>query len=373
MHQENTERIWHLLARRTAGEITADEIHELDGLLQQHPHALYMQELLLQDWHDKYKPLRPADLSLMLERHKQRLEASIKQGTASEIHLEPERFPEYKQTNTINRLSYWIAAAGILVILWLGLQWWQSPPEKNTVVAMQRLETQMGSRSEILLPDGTQVRLNAGSSLDYPKQFNGSTRDVYLTGEAYFDVVKDKHKPFLVHTNAFTVKVLGTVFNVRAYADEDSAVASLIQGAVEVQLGNNSGRVVALRPNEKLSVATPVDEQQVPDIEPSKNIKTQHQINIRKAPVTTLADSTIAETAWVDNKLVFKNTSFETIAGSLEKWFGTPIRFSSNDKKQLNLTGTFDGESLDEILHAFQLTGASFQYGKDETGVIWIK
>lgn len=83
MHHEYTERIWHLLARKTADEITEQEIKELDNLLQQYPHALYMQELLNQDWHDKYKFFNPDETSLLLEKHKQRLEAVIEDAPSN--------------------------------------------------------------------------------------------------------------------------------------------------------------------------------------------------------------------------------------------------------------------------------------------------
>jgi ferric-dicitrate binding protein FerR (iron transport regulator) len=231
----------------------------------------------------------------------------------------------------------------------------------------------MGSRSEVLLPDGTKVRLNAGSSLDYPKQFNGKTREVKLIGEAYFDVAKDSAKPFFVHTKAFTIKVTGTVFNVRAYSDEDSAVASLIHGSVEVQFDKNKDNIIMLRPNEKLTVAMPAVRPDENKNAIPENHSKEEKIYVKRGAITTMNDSTIAETAWVQNKLAFKNISFEKIAASLEKWFGADIRFKTEGKKLLNLTGTFEGESLEEVLRAFQLTGTHFRYSKDSEGVIWIE
>lgn len=373
MHHEYTERIWHLLARKTADEITEQEIKELDNLLQQYPHALYMQELLNQDWHDKYKFFNPEETSLLLEKHKQRLEAVIEDAPSNGKLLSLESITLKSSVKRRKSLGYWVAAAGIVIIVSVGLRWWMKPIEEKAGVAMQRLETQAGSRSEILLPDGTKVRLNAGSSLDYPQQFNGKTRDVQLTGEAYFDVAKDKTKPFLVHTKAFTVKVVGTVFNIRAYADEDSAVASLIQGVVEVQFDNSSDNAIVLKPNEKLTVAMPGVQPADDAPASAKEILKEEKIYGKRGMVTTMKDSTIAETAWTENKLAFKNSSFEKIAGVLEKWYGVDIRFKSEHKKQINLTGTFEGESLEEVLQAFQFTGTDFRFEKDSEGVIWIE
>ncbi len=373
MYHETNERIWHLLARKTAKEIAEDEIKELDHLLQQHPYALYIQELMNQEWRDKYKSFNPEETSLLLEKHKQRLALAIEQDSVHGTVVSMENSTVNSPVKRVRVLLYMVAAACIVALLFAGLQWIMKPVEEKEKIALQRLETQMGSRSEVLLPDGTKVRLNAGSSLDYPQQFNGKTRDVQLTGEAYFDVAKENDKPFFVHTKAFTVKVVGTLFNIRAYADEDSAVASLIQGVVEVQFDKNKENVIVLRPNEKLTVAMPSG---LPDESRSTIPEKQNaeaKIYVKRGAITTMNDSIIAETAWVENKLAFKNSSFEKIASSLEKWFGADIRFKTEDKKQIKLTGTFEGESLEEVLRAFQLTGTAFRYKKDSSGVIWIE
>ncbi|HRP30640.1 MAG TPA: FecR family protein [Agriterribacter sp.] len=373
MHHENIERIWHLLARKTAGEITGEEAKELDIILQQHPHASFIQDLLIHDWSDKNKSFSSEETATLLAKHKRRLAAAMDQSIDDEKPLSPKNVPFPARVKSIKTIRYWMAAAGVLTMLILGLRWWLKPAEEQHSIAMERLETKSGSRSEILLPDGTKVWLNAGSSLDYPRQFTGNTRNVQLIGEAYFDVVKDAHKPFLVHTRAFTVKVIGTIFNIRAYADEDSAVTSLIQGAVEVQLGKSGNNVVKMKPNEKLTVAMPERPDTDDNSTPAENQDNIEKIYVKRGTLTTMKDSTIVETAWTENKLAFKNTSFEKIAVLLGKWFGTDIRFKNEDKKQINLTGTFQRESLDEVLHALQLTGTQFKYEKDNAGVIWIE
>ncbi len=96
--------------------------------------------------------------------------------------------------------------------------------------------TRKGSKTNLVLPDGTKVWVNADSRLSYGKNFGNQLREVYLEGEAYFDVAEDKRKPFIVHTNNIDVKVLGTAFNVRAYGNEVNTQTTLLRGSVEVML-----------------------------------------------------------------------------------------------------------------------------------------
>lgn len=372
MDQEKTERIWQLLARRMANEITEEETEDLELLLQENAEASYVRYLLDRDWKNSFRSQKEEYLELLLLKHRERLNTV----TPDIPGTENERYEQYLPGERKVYRRFWgyvVAAAGVLLIMFATWKRHFDTEEIPLDSLAQHLETKIGSRSEIILSDGTRVRLNAGSSLDYPEQFKGETREVELLGEAYFDVVREEGKPFLVHTRAFTVKVLGTEFNIRAYADEDSAVASLISGAVEVHLKKGTDKVIKLLPNEKLTIAIPEENSAGPDGEATRNPDKIEKVDIKRSPVTTLEDSTIVETAWIDNKLVFKNSEFQNITTVLEKWFGVRILFKSENKKKIKLSGTFVGESLEEILHAFQLTGSRFQYDRDEHGVIWIE
>ena len=373
-HENN--RLWYLLARKTANEITDSESEELLKLLQEKPEALYAQEVLNQQWHDGYKRFTQTDINNAFERHKLRLENAETDVNEEVLYVKGTESDINEKANGSRKLMFLryasIAAAAVLVLLllfkWNGAKKALPNPEEE----IQQLATQYGSRSQLILPDGTKVWLNGGSKLDYPKQFSGSLREVTLEGEAFFDVTENKHHPFLVHTKTFTVKVLGTAFNIRAYNDEDSATASLIRGSVEVELHARKNNKVLLRPSEKLVVpavavlSAPEETSDNADLIPA-------EVDVKKTPITTDITNTIAETAWVDNKLVFKNKSFEQIALVLEKWFAVEIRFKNENRKKLNLSGTFDGENLDEILRAFMETGSSaFSYKKDAAGAISI-
>jgi len=369
-------RLWILLARRTAKEITAVEEEELGKLLQEQPFALYVQDIISQQWHDKHKNFTEKDIYLALEKHKQKMHA-VDNTVLNEIgtYTTTDEFLQTHKKYRIRRILRYTSVAAACLLAAMAIWKWSFTPEiKEPVPVLQQLATQNGSRSQLVLSDGTNVWLNAGSKLEYPKQFSGKVRSVTLEGEAYFDVTHNEGQPFLVHTKAFTVKVLGTAFNIRAYNDEDSAAASLIRGKIAVQLNADTSKTIMLLPREKLIIPTPaVAEEPIDAGRKETNISNTQKFTVNKAFISTDKQNTVLETEWKENKLAFKNTSFEKIAMALEKWFAVEIHFKNDNKKKLNLTGTFEGESLEEILNAFRETGNAFKYSKDSNGVIWIE
>ncbi|HKO80010.1 MAG TPA: FecR domain-containing protein [Chitinophagaceae bacterium] len=270
------------------------------------------------------------------------------------------------------RRYWWYAAAACLAFVFFATwKWWPDGSGKVPgIVYQQQLVTQKGSRSQMLLPDGSKVWLNAGSKLDYPEKFNSKTRDVQLQGEAYFEVMKDSEKPFFVHTNSFDIKVLGTGFNVRAYPDEDSAVTALVHGSVEVIVGKKEKRTILLRPNEKITLPmnTGIGEAE----KAINNTPGVPDITIVKEKMAVVEDTVQSETAWINNKLAFKKMALENVALLLEKWFDADIRFKNEDRKALHFTGVYTTETLDEILYTLEATG-TFHYEKDSNGLIWIE
>ncbi len=353
------------MAKKLAGEITQDEEEELRILLQEHSYVSYVNEVLASDWKETYNYYQPGKVASLYEQHQQRLANAVEETSGEE-----ELIVEPLKQGKLRSIWRYAAAACIAIALFAAWQWWPSAgDDKQAVVYGQQLVTQKGSRSQIVLPDGSKVWLNAGSTLDYPKQFNGKTRAVQLQGEAYFEVAKNAKQPFIVHTKTFDIKVLGTGFNVRAYPDEDSAVTSLVHGSVEVITGGKEKRSILLKPNEKITLST--------------TISAQKAVEITRAPETVLLntvpekmilidDSVQQETAWVNNQLAFKKTPLIKVALLLENWFGTEIRFRTEDKKTLHFTGVFEGQSLDEILGILEATG-TFHYKKDSSGIIWIE
>jgi len=205
-----------------------------------------------------------------------------------------------------------------------------------------------GERKNIQLPDGSEVTLNAGSKIKIKGDFGQDFRDVYLEGEAFFDVKHNAQIPFIVHTLAMDVKALGTAFNVRAYLNEKLTETSLIRGLVEVTLIENHHSKMLLYPNHKIMWDHVVAGTGT-NISPSNNNKSVAADSFTKKLVVTDGGD-IKEIAWKENKLIFEDQLFSEIATSLERWYGIQIKFADDALKDYRFTGIFEKEDLNTVL-----------------------
>jgi ferric-dicitrate binding protein FerR (iron transport regulator) len=252
-------------------------------------------------------------------------------------------------------------ALAAMVILPL-LIWLLAPMSRNEPPVTQLTDQVMevavrnGEKQHLVLPDGSQVWLNAGSTLQYyAETFSGPRREVTLSGEAYFDIAHDEQRPFLVKSGHLQIRVLGTAFNVKAYPGEKEIETSLIRGAVEIKLDNRPKDVYILRPNEKLVVSnqSPASVQQVA----ARESQTEESVPLISLRQITVADSgrLVHETAWVQNMLVFRAESFASLAPRLERWYGVKFHFRNQGREALTFTGIFTTETISQALQAMQL------------------
>jgi ferric-dicitrate binding protein FerR (iron transport regulator) len=230
----------------------------------------------------------------------------------------------------------------------------------KTAPQTAEVTTRPGTRTKLVLPDGSTIWLNAGSKLAYSQPFDVKDRRVTLTGEAFFDVAKTGEL-FIIHTEGVQIKVLGTAFNVRSYPAEKKIETSLVRGRVEVSMDDNPEKKYVLTPNEKLTLNTAG----------TTSMKKKQLVPL--AIVSTLRYSTdsttIAETSWVENKLVFIDESFEDIAKKLEQWYGVTIVFKNSTVKGEHFTGVFEKETIGQALEALQLT-TPFRFIVRENSII---
>jgi len=245
----------------------------------------------------------------------------------------------------------WPALLKYAAVLVLGAAlflWYLSarPGKENTIaINWQNSTTAPTVKRKLVLSDSTIVTLNSGTTLSYPLSFGDKNREVYLNGEAFFEVHKDRAHPFIIHTKKMNVKVLGTVFNIKSYDDAPQSETSLIEGSIEVTLNDRKADRIILKPKEKLIVENNLPSQIQLNKPHGHNIDaviegTQYSLtNLTYIPTI---DSAAVETLWLKNKLVFKNEDFETIAADMERWYGIQIIFEHNDLKNLRFTGTFE-------------------------------
>lgn len=238
--------------------------------------------------------------------------------------------------------TLWIEAAkiaAIFAVILLGTHYWF---EKQDIVqsgSLQSIHVPAGQRAELVLADGTKVWLNSLSTLTFPGNFNGDIRNVKLDGEGYFAVAKNAEQPFIVETNKCNVKVLGTEFNVMAYATDSIWETSLLSGSVEI-LSPGTANSMKLEPNTMAS------------LKGNKLIKGQI-----KEPDHFL---------WREGLICFNNVSVRDMIGKLSLYYG--VDFVVNNTKILNnhYTGKFrTRDGVEHVLKVLKLNN-KFTYKKDD-------
>ena len=202
----------------------------------------------------------------------------------------------------------------------------------NLPVEQVELTTAYGLISKITLPDGSEVWLNSGSSISYPKRFTDNKRTIQLTGEAYFKVTSDKSNRFDVLTpNGLKVSAYGTEFNVKAYEDEDKIEATLAKGHIEVtEIGQPVSRT--LRPGEQVVY-----------------YKNTSRMEVDKVNLAV-------ETSWKDGKMIFRRANMNEIVQRLARHFNVDIKLEGEELYDYNYSATFTTETLSEVLLLLEKT-----------------
>jgi transmembrane sensor len=373
MVQDN---IWTLISKKLSGEGNDAELRELERLLRENPELHYSVQIITDLWFSELKSNHD-EAQEAFNRHLQRMESL----SAEPIHPIEELSVENDLPDTRKRFFWPSLAASIMTAAILFcIRFFGSDTlpgkitaKKDELASSDQHINGKGSKAKLTLSDGTTVWLNAGSSLSYDSAFNKNIREVALTGEAFFDVAKNKNKPFIIHTSKINIKVLGTAFNVRSYATDKTTEASLIRGSIEVSFKDNPGRKIILKPNEKIVVDNDLTPGNVPTVPVSDNGK--KTAALPAAMITKLTHQyktgAIIETSWIDNKLIFQDESFDQIARQLERWYGASIVFNNDRLKENHLTGSFTNETLQQALDALKLT-ASFNYKTDKNNNVTI-
>jgi transmembrane sensor len=360
----NKERIWTLMARKLTGEATNAELNELNLLIQTDKETyLSLCEKMQAYWHipvEKDEDFLEATYLLHLDKLK-KLGHNIENSST----IDKTAFDNFLHLNAAQkrkRKTFVAFAASFIVVMIIGLFYYTNSTKKANDLKLEQsiVSTKKGSRTKLELPDGTTVWLNSNSELLYNAVNYGKTiREVTLTGEGYFDVIKNPSKPFIIHTKRLDIKVLGTSFNVKSYPSEKTTETSLIKGSIEVNLKEGNEKIM-MKPNDKLVVS---DNMITQNVATKKNLVTP-----TNAPLVILSrlnrleqDSSIVETAWLENRLVFNNESFEEIAQKMERWYNLTITITDINLKAKKFTGIFEKETATQALKAMQYT-TEFKY-----------
>lgn len=229
-----------------------------------------------------------------------------------------------------------IAAAILLCVVW-GLDYFAAPINKQ--VAQYEIYVPYGQRQKVVLPDGTKIILNAGSYLKYPEQFGKDNRCVYFKGEAYFDVVKNENYPFIIQSEDYKVRVLGTTFNLYNYDDSEELRLTLCTGKVLMNFGEEQ---LKLDPGEQLV------------LDKTNMYLEREHVNTQNY------------TLWMQNKLYFNRTPIQEVIRRVERAYNCTIKLDRNIALNNFISGTHDNKSLEAVLKSIRLaTGIKYKKEND--------
>ncbi len=346
-----------LVARSLSGEATEDDLNELKRFFNEDNSYKEKFDLFKAHWEDK-NSIR-SDLDAAFEK----INLQIKLQEDKNRYEEIKAISSAKATSrTLIFLKRFSKVAAILLLCAGSVYFIYQKDKPNLFfnratpkdIAWQIKQTPKGTKSAIILADGTKVLLNADSRLKFPQTFSGTSREVYLTGEAFFDVTKNANKPFIIHTDKMNIKVLGTEFNVKSYPKDLTSETTLIRGLIEVTLNDRPADRIILRPKEKLIIPNLLPEKALAARQSTSTFRPK--LLISNLHYISKTDTAVVETSWITDKLVFQDKSFGSLATDLERWYGINIQFSNEDIKNYRFTGVFEKETIKEVLDALKLT-----------------
>lgn len=256
-------------------------------------------------------------------------------NNSDEYHLEKAiskfklQIQESRESRIIRlfRISVIKYAAILFIILALPFSFYLGSKIYSSNNSQTVISCENGDRSNVTLPDGSQVWLNSGSQLVFDNDFKKGVRQTYLTGEAYFSVKKDSKNPFRVNTLDVNIEVLGTEFNLKAYPEDKDISATLVTGSLKV---SSKTQHTIIKPKQKL-------------------IFSKENSKMGLIELNDLSP----EVEWKNGRLVFLNESLEEMKPRLERWFDVEIEFADEQVSQRRFSGTIDRESILEAIAYF--------------------
>jgi transmembrane sensor len=344
--------IARLIAAELSGSITEDQLKELDGWRNESEENL-----------NQYKTIKDEFVSGAWETNYQDIDLRSEWLMFKEQKLSQITGWGYFVKNMHRRTIPLPYAAAIVVLI--VFSWFTFQPGKQPVYFAETattIEAPMGSRTHVVLPDGTGIWLNAGSVLTYSRNFNMNTREVALNGEAYFDVQK-ADLPFIVSTPDLHIRVLGTSFNVKAYEDDDFIETTLVSGSLVIEKGRAGGpgfQNIVLEPNQKAiffrqegsialnQVKHTLAEKE--DLDPVRPVR-----NISRIQIAEKKDVT-AEIGWKDGMLLVDREPLETLVRKLERRYDVTFVFREEGLRDYIYSGLLRDLTLEQVMRAMSYT-----------------
>ncbi|WP_020530104.1 FecR family protein [Flexithrix dorotheae] len=337
------ERIWELITKYLSNEASESEMEELQTFLNADEEAEQLFEQASAIWL-KHKRL-PSKYDLELGK------AKLKSKLLQQQLKEKNQNGKVKKLKVSKKIYQTILVAAsisfLLISTFIILPKYYTTPEAEVVWTEKSVPK--GMRATYSMPDGSKIKVNSNSKIRFREDFaQNDVREVFLEGEAFFEVAKNPEKPFVVITNNIRTKVLGTVFNVRAYEGEHDIYVSLVEGSVAVYNKEQNNKAVPV-------LLTPSDQFIFNKTNSTGNIKS-------KTDLTSFI-------SWKDNILIFNNEPLGKITEVLENWYGVEIIFQNHQLKNCLIKASFQNEPLNNVLEVLKYA-TSLHYSTNEDGII---
>ena len=291
------------------------------------------------------------------------------------IHADRQRRLKRK----LNFYTWGLRAAALLVVALIsGSIFYMRSKQELLSRQWHTITTPLGAKTKIVLPDSSGIWLNAGSSIQYSNDFGNKSREIHLSGEAFFDVVKNPDALFLVKTSELTIKSYGTAFNVKSYPDEGTIETTLIEGSIGVTRTTFDDRKkdeVLLEPNQRVVYYRKNNSLEAPQA-PSAAAETalpstQEQGQQKTTYLISKGIDTREYTSWKDGTIFISGETLEKLAVKLERKYDVNIHFESDALKSLRFTGSLENETVEQVIHAIGIA-AQIDYEVEDRD-IWFK
>ncbi len=332
-------KIEALIIRYLERDISEDELLELDKWLQESENnkAEFFQLKAIYDNAHYGQPLSKQESEKSWQRMYEKIQNESKEDQLA-VNLKRRRIVR-------TALKY---AAIIIIALVMG---WQISERRNEAqiniptIAYNEIRVEKGGKpNTLILTDGSKVILNAATTLKYPANFSESKREVYLDGEAYFEIAKDTLNPFVVKLKNQNITVLGTAFNVEAYSDKPFSITTLISGKILLETFDELGEPVSsmyLKPNQKATADNKTGSVSLENV-----------------------DASLSK-AWIIGEFKFRDEPLISIIQRLEKYYAVTISLEDDSLKNIRYTGTFSLEQ--DIIDVLRIINYKQQFAFTQT------
>lgn len=312
---------WDLMAKHLAGETDAAEQEEFSVWLRQSASHTQMVDEIHTTWDsiNSMKEMNQFNVNNGWEKLHSRITAS---GGVQPV----KRKETARNRESFFRMPLLRAAAAVALLVMLGAGTFGIITLIQKGLQMTVVSSGTNDQTQITLPDGSRVFLNAGTKLTYARNFNLRSREVRLTGEAYFDVRHNADKPFIIYTGKAGIKVLGTSFNVQAFKSSGKVEVFVESGSVQLFETENAGNTVIIEPGFVGSMENSIVEKQ-------KNTDENYM-------------------AWKTRRLIFNNTELEKVASGIQDVFKVKVIFEDPAMARCKIGSNFENESLENVLEA---------------------